>query len=66
MTKIVPLSFKTIGMIADKLVENGVTVPVRCKGCKHWKNCGKGCGYCKAWDGMRYHNNYCNYGERKK
>ena len=66
LTKIVPLPFKTIAVIADKLVEHGVTITVKCSNCKHWRGYDKGCGWCEAWDGGRFHDNYCNYGERKK
>ncbi len=40
---------------------------VRCKDCKHWNNrgCGEGCGWCEAWEGGRFHDNYCSCGERK-
>ena len=53
--------------VADYLLDNGVKIPVLCKDCKHWNNrgCGEGCGWCQAWDGGRFHDNYCNYGERK-
>lgn len=66
LIKTVPLPFRTLKVIANKLVDNGVTIPVRCKNCKNWNACGDGCGWCEAWEGMRYQDNYCNYGERKK
>ena len=66
LIKTVPLPFRTLKVIANKLVESGVKIPVRCKDCKHWRGCGEGCGWCEAWDGGRFHDNYCNYGERKK
>ena len=39
---------------------------VHCKDCTSWKRSTIDCGWCSAWEGMRYHNNYCNYGERKE
>ena len=52
--------------VADYLLDNGVKIPVRCKDCTSWKRSTIDCGWCSAWEGMRYHNNYCNYGERKE
>lgn len=53
-------------VVADYLLDNGVTIPVRCKDCNHWKRCGKdGCGWCAAWEQGRVYNHYCSCGERK-
>ena len=46
LIKTVPLPFRTLKVIANKLVDNGVTIPVRCKNCKNWNACGDGCGWC--------------------
>ena len=54
-----------LGKEADHLIFNGVTIPVHCKDCTNWKRTTIDCGWCSAWDGMRYQTNYCNYGERK-
>lgn len=51
--------------VADYLLDNDVVPVVRCKDCKHWRKSGDGCGWCEAWEQGRYHDNYCNYGERK-
>jgi hypothetical protein len=55
--------------IARAMEKAEVTVVeiVHCKDCKHWNNrgCGEGCGWCEAWEGGRFHDNYCSCGERK-
>lgn len=53
--------------LCEHLISNGVIIPVRCRDCKRWKRNGpKGvCGWCEAWEEMRYHDNFCNFGERK-
>jgi hypothetical protein len=35
LTKCCPVSFKTINVIADKLIDQGATIPVRCKECQN-------------------------------
>ena len=55
--------------IADHLIEGGVEIPVRCKGCKRWAKDVAGCtdfvGRCE-WAGyMIGATGYCVYGERK-
>ena len=54
---------------ADNLVDNGVTIPVRCKDCKHWLKDVAGCtefvGRCKWANYMVGATGYCAYGERK-
>lgn len=63
---------KCTACLAKHLVAHGVALNevdvVRCEDCKHWntRGCGKGCGWCEAWDGGRFHDNYCSYGERKE
>ena len=53
--------------LVEKLIANGVTIPVRCKDCKHWKDdlmrddlhiCEIGCYFIDE-------NGYCSYGERR-
>ena len=56
---------KKVEEVADYLIAKGVKVPVPCRDCKHWHKNGSGCGWCEAWDGGRFHDNFCNYGERK-
>ena len=48
---------------ADYLIDNGMTIPVRCKDCKHFD-----CDYC--WHEKMEHSrcrdyDFCSYGERK-
>ena len=52
--------------IADHLIANGVTIPVRCKNCVHMVE-QFGVRYCKIWtmfNGMG-DDGFCNYGERR-
>ena len=63
--KIRAITFE-VDRFADYLISNGVTIPVHCKDCTNWKRTTIDCGWCSAWEGMRYHNNYCNYGARKE
>ena len=54
------------GNIADHLIANGVTIPVRCKDCKYlmfsdmYGECKKG------YLGVVLPDNYCSYGVRKE
>ena len=57
--------------VADHLIANGVTIPVRCKDCKHWecwRISGEGSGDClldiygNLWNG----NDFCSYGEKRE
>ena len=59
--------------IADHLIENGVTIPVRCKKCKHWSHTEDGMGECTN---ARFHlpghadptmemDGFCSCGERR-
>lgn len=51
--------------VADYLIDNDVIPVVRCKECASWKKSSMDCGWCEAWEAMRYHNHFCNYGERR-
>lgn len=56
--------------IADHLIANGVTIPQRCKDCKHWKHfahlgCSDIAKVCMLANYMIGANGYCLYGERK-
>ena len=55
--------------IADYLISNGVTIPVRCHECKHWKNEINGCTedkrFCDIGFYMVHKNGFCSFGERK-
>lgn len=64
---------ETVAKFADFLIQNGVTIPVRCKGCKHWNHMEDGCGDCTN---PRFHlpghadptmeaDGFCLCGERK-
>ena len=71
---------RVAGVIADNLINDGVTIPVRCKDCKHWH---EETGWCTkhshfiGCDGMACHpsqssewkmfdqDDFCSYGERK-
>ena len=53
--------------IADHLIANGVTIPVRCKDCVYMKNQFHA-RFCNVWcmyNGMG-DEGFCNYGERKE
>ena len=61
-----------IEKIADHLIANGVTTPVRCKDCKHYKPQVKGAHikghtpYCCRSATVKVDSgDYCSYGERK-
>ena len=55
-------------MIADHLIANGVTIPVRCHECKHWKNEINGCTedkrFCDIGFYMIHKDGFCSFGER--
>ncbi len=65
-----------IGGIADRLIKDGVVIPVRCEDCINYKevlgiDSGKPCGYgrCKnpcAMVGIVYNDDFCSYGVRKE
>ena len=53
--------------IADNLIANGVTIPVRCKDCKH---CAFGyirsyLGWCSEWKEHVKASGFCHKGERR-
>ena len=54
--------------LADHLIANDVTIPVRCKGCKHFG--GHGACHCHAADEngtpiFVREDDFCSYGERR-
>lgn len=56
----------------EYLIANGVTIPVRCKDCKHWKKCESsliGEVMCCTGQGSVYiqkgADDFCSYGERR-
>lgn len=58
--------------IADHLIANGVTIPVRCKDCKHYKlkkNINnKPAMFCMNQDALWYNTKpdmFCSFGERR-
>lgn len=55
-------------IIADHLIANGVTVPVRCRECLYFENGKDYVPYCNNWDGLREikEDDYCSYGKRKE
>ena len=56
--------------IADRLIDNGVTIPVRCKNCVFWSDGVPGCTdhvkICTIGFYMIGENGYCSFGEEKK
>ena len=69
-----------IERIADHLIANGVTIPVRCKDCKHWipegpERCqalkAEPYGLCNRypqrtdWHDTTDYDDFCSHGERK-
>ena len=50
--------------LADHLIDNGVTVPVRCKDCKHYVLQACACRH-ENFNGIISLDGYCSYGERK-
>ena len=62
-----------VEMLADYLIDNGVTIPVLCKDCTHWncwRNSGEGSGDCLLDEGYQtlttQHYDFCSYGERRE
>ena len=58
------------GHIADNLIANGITIPVRCEHCEHFKPGDDGIYYCKR-DKLKpgkfmKKDDFCSYGERRK
>ena len=50
---------------ADFLIANGVTIPVRCKDCKHWCEDTLSCMCGNHYDDNWYGEDFCSYGERR-
>ena len=50
-----------IEKIANHLIDNGVTIPVRCKDCTQYN----GHRYCRYTELIVLDNDFCSYGERK-
>ncbi len=53
---------RVAGVIADNLINDGVTIPVRCGDCKAYD---KEVGYCEAMGFTCEMNDFCSYGERR-
>ena len=55
-------------LYADHLIANGVTIPVHCHECKHWKNEINGCTedkrFCDIGFYMVHKDGFCSFGER--
>ena len=53
--------------LADHLIANGVTIPVRCKNCHRCGVYTSGKLYCKHQDGLTdpKPDDFCSYGERR-
>lgn len=58
-----------LGVYADHLVANGVTIPVHCHECEHWKNEINGCTedkrFCNIGYYMVHKDGFCSFGKRK-
>ena len=55
-------------ILADQLMANGVTIPVRCKDCNHYterKNNAYNGHFCDRIIEFVQPNDFCSYGERK-
>ena len=55
-----------IEKIAEHLIANGVTIPVRCKDCKYREVTPDSLRWCYVWNGINGMGDegFCNYGER--
>ena len=52
--------------IADHLIANGVTIPVRCGACKRcYKDKSRNQYFCDVVDGAVTEDGFCSYGERR-
>ena len=63
------LPFKTGTVEAEYLISNGVTIPVRCKDCKHCIYLSYACGdvRCgKLFTDYIREDSFCSYGERRE
>ena len=52
--------FCSIEQLADHLIANGVTTPVRCKDCDYYEKEYRGFGFCKYFDIGRADNDFCS------
>lgn len=55
-------------LIADHIIANGVTIPVRCKDCSYWEKATankKGFLICPASGMEIMADDFCSYGERR-
>jgi hypothetical protein len=50
--------------MAEQLITNGVTIPVRCKDCKYFYM-GRCSHAANGWLPSRKDNDFCSYGERR-
>lgn len=48
-----------IGALADHLIANGVTIPVRCKECRYYTEYDEYCGF---WGECRHPEHFCEEG----
>ena len=53
--------------LAEYLMENGVTIPVRCEGCKNYAAgyVRRDHGWCKEWGTAVRASGFCHHGERR-
>ena len=51
---------------ADFFVENGVTVPVRCRDCVRWEAISDACGNCYLTTTVMRPDDYCSRGKRRE
>ena len=54
--------------IADRLIANGVTIPVRCKDCKKWHRhteVDRERGECRRYQTTKHETGFCDRGERR-
>ena len=67
VTDVVEMNYVENDALADHLIANGVTIPVRCKECKH---CALGyirsyLGWCSEWKALVTYIGFCHKGERR-
>lgn len=59
-------TYEDIVYTAERLIEHGVEIPVRCKGCKHVrKMIGKSYHYCVTHNTKMHADDFCSYGEKR-
>ena len=64
LAKIIPLPFKAIGIIADKLLEHGMVITIRCKDCTLKEPSDlEGRVWCKRMGRYMKVDGYCSEGE---